>query len=144
MPHDYIPLAGTHFWSALVLCMEENGDCMWHVKKSGNSFCKNSFCGLQMVQFECPRVIHPLLLVTSEVHYGVPFFLDAGKGKSCMWLVNNVEIYFAKRCFLAQNGPIRIPKGHIPFGISEAIITSHKIEPYNVWLLNTHPAVATL
>ena len=49
-----------------------------------------------MVQFECPRVIHPLMPFTFGVHCGLPFSLDAGKGKYCMWLFNKVEIHLAK------------------------------------------------
>ena len=51
-----------------------------------------------MVQFECPRVIHPLVSFTFGVHCRVSFSPDAGKGKYCMWLVNKVEIYFSKIC----------------------------------------------
>ena len=49
-----------------------------------------------MVQLVCPRVIFPLVSIIFGVHYGVLFFLHAGKGKCCMWLVKKVEIYFAK------------------------------------------------
>ena len=55
-----------------------------------------------MIQFECPKVIYPLLLFTFEVHCGVPFSLDAGKGKCCMWHVKKVEIYFAKIGFMGS------------------------------------------
>ena len=48
---------------------------------------------LQMVQLECPRVIHPLVSLTFGVHCGVPFPLDAGKGKCCMWLLKKMEIF---------------------------------------------------
>ena len=54
---------------------------------------KYGFLRLQMVQFECPRVIHPLVSVTFGVHCRLPFSLHAGKGKCCMWLVNKVEIH---------------------------------------------------
>ena len=36
-----------------------------------------------MVQFECPRALHPLLSFTSGVHYGVPILLHAGKENAC-------------------------------------------------------------
>ena len=52
-----------------------------HNNKSGNLFCKNIFCGLQVVQFECPRVIHPLLSFNFGVHCVVPFPVHAVKGK---------------------------------------------------------------
>ena len=55
--------------------------------------------GGKMVQFECPRVTHPLVSFTFGAHCGVPFSLDAGKGKCCMWLVNKVEIHLAKKGF---------------------------------------------
>ena len=53
-----------------------------------------------MIQFERPRVISPLVSFTFGVHRGVPFSLDEGKGKYCMWLVNKVEIHFAKIGFV--------------------------------------------
>ena len=53
--------------------------------KGGNSFSENRFCGLQIVQFECPRFIHPLVSLIFWIHCGVPFSLYAGKGKCCMW-----------------------------------------------------------
>ena len=49
-----------------------------------------------MIQFECPRVIYPLVLFNIWVHCGVSISLYAGNGKCCMWLVNRVEIHFAK------------------------------------------------
>ena len=75
---------------------------MLHVacEESGNSCFKNRFHGLQMVQFEYPRVIHPLVSFAFWVHCRVPFSLDAGKGKCCMWFVNKVEIYFSKIGFM--------------------------------------------
>ena len=48
-------------------------------------------CGLQMVQFECPRAMHPLLRFPFGVHYGGAFSLLAGKGKCCTWLVKKVK-----------------------------------------------------
>ena len=53
-----------------------------------------------MVQFECPRVIHPLVSLTFGVHCGMPFSLYAVKGKCCMWPVNKVEIYLWKMGFM--------------------------------------------
>ena len=63
-----------------------------------------------MVQFEWPGVIHLLISLTFEANCGVPFSLEAGKGKCCIWLVNKVEIHFAKIGFLEckwfnLNGP---------------------------------------
>ena len=53
-----------------------------------------------MVQFECPKVIHTMLLFTFGVHCGVTLSLHAGKGKCCLWLVNKVEIHFAEIGFV--------------------------------------------
>ena len=53
-----------------------------------------------MVQFECPRVIYPLVSFTFGVHCGVSISLYAGKGKCCMWPVNKVEIHLAKIGFM--------------------------------------------
>ena len=53
-----------------------------------------------MVQFEFPKIIHPLVSFTFGVYSVLPFSLDAGKGKCCMWLVSKVEIYFSKIGFL--------------------------------------------
>ena len=64
---------------------------MWPVNKVEIHIAKIGHI-LQMAQFECPRVIYPLVSLTFGVHCGVPFSLDAGKGKCCMWLVYKVEI----------------------------------------------------
>ena len=53
-----------------------------------------------MVQFECPGVINPFVSFTFGFHCGVPFSLDAGNGKCCMWLVNKVDIHFEKVYFV--------------------------------------------
>ena len=78
---------------------------------SGNPFCKIRFCWPQMVQFDCPRVIHPLVSSTCAVS----FSLYAGNRKCCMWLVNKEEIHFAKLCIMVllwtQNGQIWLPQG---------------------------------
>ena len=58
-----------------------------------------------MVQFECPMVIHPLVSFTFGVHCGVPFSLDKGKGKCCMWPARNVEIHFIKISYMDYKGP---------------------------------------
>ena len=52
--------------------------CMWPFKKRGNLFFNIKFCGLQMVQFECSRVMRPLLSFTFGSHLGAPFFLHSG------------------------------------------------------------------
>ena len=49
-----------------------------------------------MVQFECPRVIYSLVLFTFGVIFWLSISQYAGKGKCCMWMVNEVEIQFAK------------------------------------------------
>ena len=53
-----------------------------------------------MVLFECPRVKYHLVSFIFGVHCRVPFSLHAGKWKCCMWLVNKVEIFFAKIDFI--------------------------------------------
>ena len=90
MAQGHTPLGVIHFWGPLwgalfSACRKRE---VLHVAclKSGNSYCKNRFCGLQMVQLECPRVINPLVSSTFGVHCGVPFSLYAGKGKCCIWL----------------------------------------------------------
>ena len=74
-------------------CMQEKDSLHVACEESGNSFFKNRVGGLQMVQFECPRVRHPLALVyfTFSVHYGLPFSLHAKKGK-CVLLTNRKSI----------------------------------------------------
>ena len=74
----HIPLSVILFWGTL-----------WGVHLT---LC---FHGLQVVPFECPIVSFSL-----EVYCGMPFYLYAGKGKCCMWLVKKVEIHFAKIGFL--------------------------------------------
>ena len=61
---------------------------------------KNRFCGLQMIQFECPRVNHPLVLFTFGMHSGESISQYAGNGKCCIWPVNKVEIHIAKTGFV--------------------------------------------
>ena len=53
-----------------------------------------------MIQFECPRVIYPLVLFNIWVHCWVSISLYAGKGICCIWPVNKVEIHFAKIGFM--------------------------------------------
>ena len=53
-----------------------------------------------MVQFECPRVIYPLVPFNIGVHSGVSISLYVGKGNSCIWPVNKLEIHFAKMGFV--------------------------------------------
>ena len=71
-----------------------------------------------MIQFECPRVIYPLLLFNIGVHCGVSISLYAGKGNCCIWTVNKVEIHFAKIRLWTANGPIWLPQGHTPLGVT--------------------------
>ena len=66
----------------------------------GNVLCKNRFCGLQMVQFECFRVVYSLVSFTFGVHCEMPFSQYAGKGKFRMCLVNEGEMYSAKIGFV--------------------------------------------
>ena len=81
------------------------------------SIMQNGFLGLQKIQFECPRVIHTLVPFSFGVHWGVPFSLDAGKGKCCMWPVNKVKINLEIWVSWTANGPIRMPQGHTPLGV---------------------------
>ena len=69
-----------------------------------------------MGQFDCPRVIHPLVSLTFGVYCGVPFPLDAGKGKWCMWVVNKVEIYFSKIGFVDSKwSHLNVPGSYTPW-----------------------------
>ena len=51
-----------------------------------------------MVQFECLSVIPPLVSFIFGVNFGLPFSLDAAKGKCCMWLAG-AENGFRFRAF---------------------------------------------
>ena len=47
---------------------------------------------------------------------GLPFSLDAGEGKFCMWLVNNVEIDFEKVGFIDSKWSyLNAPKSYTPW-----------------------------
>ena len=72
--HSFLGLTGCPFSA----CRKRE---MLHVacKLSGNLLLKNRFRGLQMVRFECTRVIHLLLSFTLGIHYGVLFALHGGK-----------------------------------------------------------------
>ena len=78
---------------------------MLHVacSKVGNSFSKNRFGGLLMAQFECARVINPLVSFTFGVHCGVSLSLHAGKGKVLHVVVDKVEICLEKQVLLVAN-----------------------------------------
>ena len=54
---------------------------------------KDRFFGLLVV-------IYPLVSFTSSDHCGMPFPMDAGKGKCCMWPAIRQEFYFPKIGFL--------------------------------------------
>ena len=50
------------------------------------------------------------------VHSEVPFSLDAGKGKCCMWLVTKVEIYFFKNRFMdGKWSNLNAPRSYTPW-----------------------------
>ena len=53
-----------------------------------------------MVQFECPSLALGVIHFWDPLWDAMPFSLDAGKGKCCMWLVNKVEISFEKVGFM--------------------------------------------
>ena len=110
--------------------------CEW----SGNLFCKNGFLGLQMVQFECPRVLHPLPPFTFGVHYGLSFFLHAVEGDTPQWTpkVNDTRGVW----------PWGIQIG--PFGVQETYfckVNFHFINrpdaafPFSCILWNGHPTM---
>ena len=81
------------------LCAGKGKCCMWLVNKVEIHLTKIGFVEYKWSNLNAPRFIHPLVSSTFWVHYRVPFSLDAGKGKCCMWLVNNVEIKSSKICF---------------------------------------------
>ena len=60
----------------------------------------NRFCGLQVVQFECPRIPKYGHISLGDIHVwsllGAPLPLHAWKGKCCMWIINKRENYFPK------------------------------------------------
>ena len=81
-----------------------------------------------MVQFKCPRVIHPLISFTFGVHCGLPFSLHAGKGTCCMWLVKKVENHFAKMGFVDSKWSNQNASGsqtHWCHSLFESIMESH-------------------
>ena len=74
-----------------------------------------------MVQFECCKVIYPLLSFTFGVHCGVSLSISlyAGKGKCWMWPVNKVAIHIAKICFVHckwsnSNAPGSYSRPYVP------------------------------
>ena len=89
-PWSYTPWSHSLLWSTEGCpfpCMQEKGNAASSLWKSGNLLLGNRFCGLQMVQLECPKVIHPLVSFTFIVNWGVPFSIHAGKGKCCIWIL---------------------------------------------------------
>ena len=60
--------------------------------------------------------MHPLVSFTFGVPCGVPFSLDAGKGKCCMWHVNKVEIYLSKIGFVNSKwSNLNVPGSYTPW-----------------------------
>ena len=54
---------------------------------------------------------HSPLIRLLVIHFWGPLpFPDAGKGKCCMWLANQVEIYFSKMAFMDH----KLPKLNAP------------------------------
>ena len=67
-----------------------------------------------MIQFECHKVIHPLMLITFGLYYPsiTAFETEMGQGARsrgqiacskrthCMWIVNKMKIYFEKIGFV--------------------------------------------
>ena len=76
--------------------MLENGMMHAACDRSGNVFCKNRFCGVQMVQFECTKVIHSLLTLALGIHYGVLFTLRAGNWNSVFSLLKKWKFILQK------------------------------------------------
>ena len=113
---------GVHFWSVLFSRCRKREKQHAAYQKSENLFSKNGFCGLQMFQFECPRVTHPLLSFTFRVHSCRAFSVDAGKGKHSMWLIKKVKIYFLKigfvdfKCFSMNDPGSHTPLLSFTFG----------------------------
>ena len=84
------------FWNAFFPESLEKGNA---ASECGKLNVENRFCGLQMVQFECTQVIHPLVLF----YFGV-LFLSAlphmqEKGNAAC-ICQKVVIYFAKIGFV--------------------------------------------
>ena len=73
-------------------------------KKSEINLAKIGFLDSKWFNLNAAGSCTPLTSFTFGAHYGVPFSLHAGKGKCCMWIVNKVEILFAKIGCLDSNG----------------------------------------
>ena len=88
---------------------------MLHVacEKSGNLFWKNRFCGLKMVQLECPRarVIYPLVSFTFGFSGRCPFSACRKKLRLIKW---NWTFLTSWHQLCLQNPVIWIPKGFSP------------------------------
>ena len=91
--------------------MSEKGNTAYDFQKRDKLLLGNRFYGLQMVQFECSRVI-PFV-----VPCGVFFSVDAEKGKCCMSVVKKVGNNFSRigfmDCKIVQFGCSRVLH---PFG----------------------------
>ena len=74
---------------------------MWPVNKVENHFAKIGFVDCKWSNLNAPgSYTCPLVSFTFGVNSGLPFSLDTGIGKCCIWLLNNVEIYFLKIGFV--------------------------------------------
>ena len=93
---DNFSLLDDGFLSHKIIKLEHGRPCMqcMHEKGGaacGNIFCKNRFCGLQMVQFEWPQVIHPLVSYTFGVNSELPFHWMQEKEKAACGLLEKCK-----------------------------------------------------
>ena len=55
----------------------------------------------------------------------VPFFQHAGKGKCCMWIVNKMEIYFAKIGFIdCKWSNLNRPSSYTPWCLDSLLVST--------------------
>ena len=88
--------------------------CMWLVNNMEIYFFKNMIHGLQMVQFECHRVTHPLVTVSFGFNCVAFRSLHVGKGNAACGSLTKWIFIFQKR---------------IP-GLQMDRIESHRVGPY--------------
>ena len=105
MPQGPALLGVIHFWDTLwgvwgVLFSACRKREMMHADTKWKLISQNRFHVTQMVQVESPKVPRSIAISTFEALYEVSFSLHSGKGKSCMWTVNKVEICFTQIHFI--------------------------------------------
>ena len=104
MSQGHTPFGLIHFWGQcgvpFSLYSGKGKCCMWLINKVEIDFARAGFVDCKWSNLNAPGLYLLWSHSPAGVYNGVAFLLYAGKWKSCMWLVNQEEIHFAKVGFM--------------------------------------------